>query len=133
MEDEKWRRTEKRLKDALSNGANLASALEKKVPVFGHFGKRVSRKPHRVRVDNTSSSFFTIIEVFTYDSPGLLFNISDALFNCGLNIWVAKIATKADQVVDVFYVWDLNGQKIDEPDQVAAIKTAVMDRLPTVE
>ena len=84
-------------------------------------------------MDNTSSSFFTIIEVFTYDFPGLLFNITDALFKCNLNIWVAKIATKADQVVDVFYVWDLNGQKIDEPDQVAAIKTAVMHRLPTVE
>jgi [protein-PII] uridylyltransferase len=84
-------------------------------------------------VDNKSSSFFTIIEVFTYVFPGLLFSITDALFNCGLNIWVAKIATKADQVVDVFYVWDLNSQKIDEPDQVAAIKTAILGRLPPVE
>jgi len=133
MEEEKWKRAENRLKDALSNGLNLASALRKKVPVFGQFGKRVSRKPHRIRVDNTSSSFFTIIEVFTYDFPGLLFSISDALFQCGLNIWVAKIATKADQVVDVFYVWDLNGQKIDEPDQVAEIKAAILERLPPME
>ncbi len=81
-------------------------------------------------MDNTSSSFFTIIEVFTYDFPGLLFGIADALFQCELNIWVAKIATKADQVVDVFYVWDLNGQKIDEPDQVAKIKAAILGRLP---
>jgi [protein-PII] uridylyltransferase len=133
MEEEKWKRAENRLKDALSNGLNLTSALRKKVPVFGQFGKRVSRKPHRIRVDNTSSSFFTIIEVFTYDFPGLLFSISDALFQCGLNIWVAKIATKADQVVDVFYVWDLNGQKIDEPDQVAEIKAAILERLPPME
>ena len=90
-------------------------------------------KPHRIRVDNKSSSFFTIIEVFTYDFPGLLFSITDALFNCGLNIWVAKIATKADQVVDVFYVWDLNGQKIDEPDRVAEIKAAILGRLPPME
>jgi [protein-PII] uridylyltransferase len=107
--------------------------LKKKGSVFGQFGQRVSRKPHRIRVDNKSSSFFTIIEVFTYDFPGLLFSISDALFKCGLNIWVAKIATKADQVVDVFYVWDLSGQKIDEPDQVTRIKTAIMERLPSVE
>jgi len=130
LEAEKWRRAEKKLGEALSDGINLASALKKKVPVFGQFGQRVSRKPHRVRVDNTSSSFFTIIEVFTYDNPGLLFSITDALFRCGLNIWVAKIATKADQVVDVFYVWDLNGQKIDEPDQVAEIKAAILGRLP---
>jgi [protein-PII] uridylyltransferase len=88
------------------------------------------RIPHRITVDNTSSSFFTIIEVFTYDFRGLLFNVTDALFNCNLNIWVAKIATKADQVVDVFYVWDLNGQKVDSEDQVEAIKSAILDRLP---
>ena len=129
MEDEKWKRTAKKLGVALSDGINLASALKKKVPVFGQFGQRVSRKPHRVRVDNQSSSFFTIIEVFTYDFPGLLFSITDALFRCGLNIWVAKIATKADQVVDVFYVWDLHGQKIDDPDQVAEIKAAILGRV----
>jgi [protein-PII] uridylyltransferase len=133
MEDEKWQRAERILEKALTQEANLASALKNKAPVYGQFGKRVSRKPHRVRVDNKSSSFFTIIEVFTYDFPGLLFNITDALFKCGLNIWVAKIATKADQVVDVFYVWDLNGQKIDETDQVAEIEAAILGRLPPVE
>ena len=106
--------------------------LKKKVPVYGQFGQRLSRKPHRVRVDNKSSSFFTIVEVFTYDFPGLLFSITDALFNCGLNIWVAKIATKADQVVDVFYVRDMNGQKVDMPDQVKNIKAAIMERLKPV-
>ena len=133
MEDEKWKRAQKKLAGALVDKLDLAAALKKKVPVFGQFGQHVSRKPHRIRVDNKSSSFFTIIEVFTYDFPGLLFNISDALFRSGLNIWVAKIATKADQVVDVFYVWDLNGQKIDEPDQVAEIKAAILERLPPVE
>jgi len=130
MEAEKWKRAEKKLGATLADKLNLASALKKKEPVFGQFGQHVSRKPHRIRVDNKSSSFFTIIEVFTYDFPGLLFSITDALFHCGLNIWVAKIATKADQVVDVFYVWDLNGQKIDEPDQVAEIKAAILERLP---
>jgi len=133
MEAEQWKRAEKKLGQVLADKTNLASALKKKVPVLGKFGQRVSRKPHRVRVDNKSSSFFTIIEVFTYDFPGLLFSITDALFHCALNIWVAKIATKADQVVDVFYVWDLNGQKIDEPDQVAEIKAAILGRLPPME
>ena len=91
------------------------------------------RIPHRITVDNTSSSFFTIIEVFTYDFPGLLFNITDALYTCDLNFWIAKIATKADQVVDVFYVWDLNGEKVDSTDQVENIKTAIMQRLPQMK
>jgi [protein-PII] uridylyltransferase len=56
--------------------------------------------------------------------------VADALFKCGLDIWVAKIATKVDQVVDVFYVRDFDGQKVDAPHQVEAIKAAIMDVLP---
>ena len=130
MEDEKWRQTASNLKAALSGDLNLTEALKKKSATLRRTNHKMRRIPHRITVDNTSSSFFTIIEVFTYDHPGLLFNVTDALFKCGLNIWVAKIATKADQVVDVFYVWDLNGQKVDSEEQVENIKTSVLDRLP---
>jgi [protein-PII] uridylyltransferase len=133
MEDEKWQQTAQNLAAALSGDLNLTKALGKKTGPLPRTKSRMRRRPHRITVDNTSSSFFTIIEVFTYDFRGLLFNVTDALFNCNLNIWVAKIATKADQVVDVFYVRDLNGQKVDSEDQVEAIKTAILDRLPQIK
>ena len=93
---------------------------------------RASKVPHKIVVDNHSSSFFTIIEVFTYDFPGLLFTVTDALFMSGLDIWLAKISTKVDQVVDVFYVRDVDGQKVDSEEQAAAIKSAIEDRLPDI-
>ena len=130
MEAEKWERAAKNLTAALSGELNLAAALQKKRTNFRQSSPNRHKKPHRVEVDNTSSSFFTIIEVFTYDFPGLLYGIADALFQSKLNIWVAKIATKADQVVDVFYVWDLNGDKVDSSDQVALLKAAILERLP---
>ena len=133
LEDEKWNRTARDLGTALSDQLDLAAALKKKVRVYRHAKAGLNKKPHQVTVDNTSSSFFTIIEVFTYDFPGLLFSITDALYQCDLNIWVAKIATKADQVVDVFYVRDVNGQKVDSPDQVTAIKDAIIERLPSAQ
>jgi [protein-PII] uridylyltransferase len=43
---------------------------------------------------------------------------------------VAKIATYVDQVVDVFYVRDINGQKADDAGFAAHIKAAVEDVLP---
>ncbi len=130
LEDEKWNRTAVDLAAALSGELDLAAALNKKVRTLRNGKAGLGKKPHRVTLDNTSSSFFTIIEVFTYDFLGLLYSISDAIYRCDLNIWVAKIATKADQVVDVFYVRDINGQKVDLPEQVAAIKAAIMERLP---
>ena len=42
---------------------------------------------------------------------------------------VRKIGTRADQVVDVFYVRDFDGQKIDSADQVTAVKTAILEVL----
>jgi len=133
FEDERWERAEKNLQSALSGDLDLAKALGEKMAVYRSFKAMRLIRPHRIVIDNDSSSFFTIVEVFTYDFPGLLFNITDALFRCKLDIWVAKIATKVDQVVDVFYVRDFDGQKVDSPDQVAAIKAAIEKRLPAAD
>jgi len=129
LEAEKWQKAARQLAAALEGELDLAATLEKKIrPTAG--GKvRGALRPHRVRVDNTASSFFTIVEIITYDFPGLLYTVTDALFRCGLSIWVAKIATKADQVVDVFYVRDFGGQKVDSPEQEAAIREEILKRL----
>jgi [protein-PII] uridylyltransferase len=42
---------------------------------------------------------------------------------------VAKIATKVDQVVDVFYVRDFDGQKVDSPHQISIIKKTITEIL----
>ena len=133
FEEEKWRRAKDNLHAVLAGTLDLAAALQPRLDAARGVKPRTARRPHRVRVDNTSSSFFTIIEVFTYDFPGLLYSIADVLFRCELDIWVAKIATKVDQVVDVFYVRDLSGQKVDNPDRVSAIKEALLQRLPQLD
>ena len=127
-EDEKWRKTKQCLLSAISGKIDPGVILEKKsshVSLDSSFYKR----PSKVNVDNESSSFFTIIEVITYDFPGLLFSVTNALFECHLDIWVAKIATKVDQVVDVFYVRDFDGQKVDDPNQIEKIRTAILSVL----
>ncbi len=130
FETERWDKAEENLKSALSDELNLAEALKEKMSPYRTFRPRTSQRPNRIVVDNESSVFFTIIEVFTYDFPGLLFSITDALFRCGLDVWISKISTKVDQVVDIFYVRDFDGQKVDSPDQVAAIKDAIAEVLP---
>ena len=130
FEKERWQQAQAHLKSALSGDLDLKTALKEKIMVYRPAKRYVKGRPHQINVDNDSSSFFTIIEVFTYDFPGLLYMITDALFRCGLDIWVAKIATKVDQVVDVFYVRDFDGQKVDLPDQVEKIKITIKEVLP---
>ena len=132
FENERWAIAERNLTSALSGDLNLASQLEKKIKMASVIKPRASKRPHKVQIDNESSSFFTIIEIFTYDFPGLLFYITDALYKAELDIWVAKISTNIDQVVDVFYVRDVHGQKVDSEDQVLSIKEAIYQRLPKI-
>ena len=39
---------------------------------------------------------------------------------------MAKIATKVDQVADVFYVRDFEGQKLHEPERVDKMNQAIL-------
>jgi UTP:GlnB (protein PII) uridylyltransferase len=51
-------------------------------------------EPNQVRIDNDTSSFFTIIEVLTYDFAGLLFTITNALYRSGANVNVAMVGAR---------------------------------------
>lgn len=69
-------------------------------------------RPTQIRVDNTASDRYTVLDVFAHDQPGLLYAIARALHELGLSVGLAKIGTYLDQVVDVFYVSDSNGEKV---------------------
>lgn len=121
FEDDVWMRVEKDLQAALAGSLNLEDALREKIISYRKELSPTAQRPHRVKVDNKSSSFFTIIDIFTYDYTGLLYKLTDTLYKNNLDIWIAKIATKADQVVDVFYVRNIDGEKIDKEDDVRSI------------
>ncbi|MGD8958269.1 MAG: [protein-PII] uridylyltransferase [Desulfobacteraceae bacterium] len=129
FETERWERAAGHLRAALDGRLDLVAALEEKMAACRHDDQPITDRPVAVRVDNQSSSFFTIIEVYAYDFPGLLFSITNCLVKCGLDIWVAKIATQVDQVVDVFYVRDFDGQKVDDPEWLADIRKTIIQVL----
>ena len=133
FEDEKWEKAHQDLAKTLAGDLDLTAALQSQPRFFATTRPPAMQRPVRVEIDNATSSFFTIVEVFAEDFPGLLFRITNALFQCRLDVWVAKIATNVDQVVDVFYVRDFDGQKIDDPEQVGAIKEAICAVLPSCE
>jgi [protein-PII] uridylyltransferase len=62
---------------------------------------------------------------------GLLYTISRTLFELGLSVGVAKIGTYLDQVVDVFYVTDRQGRKIDNHERLEQIRTRLLEAIAT--
>jgi [protein-PII] uridylyltransferase len=88
---------------------------------------RVPRyRPTRVVFDNSVSSRCTVVDIFTYDRIGLLYDITSTLTSLGIDIALSKISTKADQVADVFYIVDRDGRKVAAPDRQEEIRRALL-------
>lgn len=102
---------------------------------FGAGGKpqSLSNLPARVVVDSSSSERFTVIDVFSHDRPGLLYTLSRKIFELDLSVVLAKIATHLDQVVDVFYVTEKAGRKLEDPVRLKEIQSSLLSTLDAFE
>lgn len=90
----------------------------------------LNRVPTQVRIDNDTSDRATVIAVFTYDRMGLLYSIAKSLFDLGLSVTRAKIGTRLDQVVDVFYVTDsITGTKLPDGPRLDEIRHKLLQDL----
>ena len=94
-------------------------------------GKRAAAFKTRSRVifDNEASTVSTVIEVESLDRVGLLYEIMRALFDMGLGISSAIVATYGELAVDVFYIRDIFGHKVLHPERLAAIEARLMKAL----
>ena len=62
---------------------------------------------------------------------GFLYRITTAISGLGLNISFAKIATRADGIVDSFYVLDVSGNTLTEAGR-DKVKTEIMRVITTL-
>ena len=91
--------------------------------------RREAPHPDSVSFDNDSSQESTIIEVRTSDRAGVLFAITGALTECMLDIQRAMIGSEAYGVVDVFYVTDLEYNKIHDENRCGKIEATILEAL----
>jgi [protein-PII] uridylyltransferase len=112
-DEARWKRVDDDLRQVLEGHLNVKNLVEKRrqrgTPLAVRQGYRF---PTRVEIDNEVSEDYTVIDIYTNDKVGLLYGISSTLTELGLYIGISKISTKADQVLDVFYVKDIFGHKI---------------------
>ena len=61
----------------------------------------------------------TIIEVTGPDRPALLFDLTATLLQLGLTLKAVRVATYGEKFVNVFYVTDLMGYRLEGEDRLA--------------
>ncbi|MCB2182906.1 MAG: [protein-PII] uridylyltransferase [Desulfobulbaceae bacterium] len=127
FEDQNWQQLEEDLGKAIHFRLGLTYRLSQKLPSIGMSTPQVGHQPEaKVIIDTKASDQYTVIEVFAENRTGLLYDITRTMSEFGINTFRAKIGTKGDQSVDVFYVLDHEGHQIEDTAFQKEIKNGLL-------
>jgi [protein-PII] uridylyltransferase len=126
--------------DSFDNGsrrAKLASLIEQALSGRLRLGRELAKRsrtkmfpvPARVLIHDHASAAHTVIEVNGRDRIGLLYDLTAAMTKLNLQIASAHISTYGERVVDVFYVKDVFGLKVEHERKKRDIRAALMAAL----
>jgi [protein-PII] uridylyltransferase len=129
VDADRWRAVRTDLRRALEGRISLEHRVREK---RRHYPSTAVEIPIEVTVRNDVSDFSTVVEVSAGDRIGLLFDLARAFEELDLDVHLAKVATYGPRVVDAFYVRDLEGRKVDDPERLAELERAIRARLSDV-
>jgi [protein-PII] uridylyltransferase len=125
-DEESEAQVERVIHDALAGSVDLEQRVDERRRAYETAGE--DRGPVRVVVDNEASETDTVLEVHADDDVGLLYRLASALADDELDVRVAKVATLGSRVVDVFYVRDADGKKLERA-AAERVRAALATRL----
>ena len=120
-------RVEKQLLLGTSGRLALEARVNERRTTYARSKKRTSAKAVKpaVTFDNRSSQNATVVEVNSRDQVGLLYRISQAMSEMGIQISTARIQTIGDSIIDAFYV-TYEGEKILDSSFLVEVERAVL-------
>jgi len=117
--------------------AALCHAIDSEQPpklTFPRVWKKASSRseavlplPTRVTFDNETFEKYTVLSLFAYDRPGLLYSIAQTLADESIITHFAKISTHLDQVMDIFYVTHRDGSRLVAAERNDQIRAALIE------
>jgi [protein-PII] uridylyltransferase len=117
------------IEQALSGRIRLATEIRKMSKMLLGRRMRAIHVPPRVVIDNHASNTHTLLEVNGRDRPGLLHDVTAAISDQGLQIASAHVTTYGVRAVDVFYVKDVFGLKVENERKLATLRDALLKAL----
>ncbi|GLR67937.1 bifunctional uridylyltransferase/uridylyl-removing enzyme [Acidocella aquatica] len=122
------------IEQALSGRLRLEAEIRKATRSLIPGRMRAIHVPPRVVVDNRASNRHTVVEVNGRDRPGLLHDVTSAISAQGLQIASAHVTTYGVRAVDVFYVKDVFGMKVENERKLNQLRNALLEALsPSVD
>jgi [protein-PII] uridylyltransferase len=112
IEQDKYGKIKLDLVSAVRNELAISKEFYRVKSKWKRIEEKFFRRKGKIKIVFERHEKYTIIDVFSPDRLGLLYQITKKLHELGLSIFFAKIATKGDDVVDAFYLLDRYGKKI---------------------
>ncbi len=119
-------RLEGRLNSVLAGGA---PPVWKIIEVPGTTPRPRDDRPPTVDFNNNLSPQHTVLEIKAPDRPGLLWRIATILERNKVAVTLALISTESYRIVDVFYVNDLDMNKITSPEAQDRLRRELLAEL----
>jgi [protein-PII] uridylyltransferase len=121
-----WRELEERLQAVLAGSAQVGDWLRSRRRRIG-LTAVPSAEPAVVEVSNEESDFYTIADVSANDRIGLLYDLTTAIGDLDLEIYISKAATIRDQAADTFYLKDREGSQLRDPERLAELRARLLE------
>lgn len=128
IDTERYEKIKEDVVASLSNQLSINKEFKRVRSKWWRIEDKLFSRKGNVKVLFEKHQNYTIIDVFSPDRLGLLYQITRKFFDLGLSIYFAKIATKGDDVVDSFYVLTQSGRKIS-PNNFELIKKELSETI----
>ncbi|MBL1213557.1 MAG: HD domain-containing protein [Ignavibacteriae bacterium] len=116
IEPSRYESIELSLMNTLDEERQIIKEFNKAKSKWWRLESKLFKRKGKVKIEFEKHEKYTIIDVFSPDRLGLLFTITKKMNELGLVIHLAKISTKADDVVDAFYTLYRDGKKVSPKD-----------------
>lgn len=116
VDESKYEKIKESITAAIRHELELKHEFEKVKSKWWRIENKFFKRKSKIKIKFESYDKYSIIDIYSPDRLGLLYQITSKMYELGLVIYFAKIATQSDDIVDAFYVLDRNGNKIIESD-----------------
>jgi [protein-PII] uridylyltransferase len=112
IEEERYSKITNDIYLAVENELQITKEFNQIKSKWWRIENKLFKRKGKIKIAFEKHDKFTIIDVYSPDRLGLLYQVTKKMNELGLSIYFAKIATKGDDVVDSFYILDRNRKKI---------------------
>ncbi|HEY3325463.1 MAG TPA: [protein-PII] uridylyltransferase [Planctomycetota bacterium] len=117
-----WEKVARTIEDSLEGTAGFLAKIDaarRRIPRTPLVSMRIDPQ---IRVDNKLSDRYTVVDVICGDRIGLLYGLSRALADLSCDIHFAKITTNQGLVTDVFYISEVGGGQVTDPEKMLNVR-----------